>query len=274
MNDFDLEKMRDFQKKAILDCETPESARLSVANILGLSLDDLIDFIRQFDLDDYMAKHRSTVDQAADILLKSLLMQANCNWGFSHTDWFHMTRCLPTERFEQGLKPLPDIINDIWELLFKISSSYVTRSEWDAFRKLIESDPSASHMDVYRLRANSIEQHGPYGILVCELRSEGVLKQDHYLKVAPELVILICQSFHNKFGYNLLEEYTKVTKPCIVKFETTDNEPYLLSTALYYIYELEQAEQQFGNFHNSAYIGNGIPVNPNQIKKRIFPEDE
>jgi len=46
-----------------------------------------------------------------------------------------------------------------------------------------------------------------------------------------------------------------------------------LPTALYYIYELEQAEQQFGNFHNSAYIGNGIPVNPNQIKKHIFPED-
>ena len=270
MNDFDLEKMRDFQKKAVLDCETPESARLSVADILGLTLDDLIDFIRQFDLDDYMVKHRSTADKAADILLKSLLMQTNCNWGFSHTAWFHMTRCLPTERFEQGLKPLPHIVNYIWEFLFKISSSYVTRSEWDEFRKLIESDPSSSYLDVYRLRTNTIRQQGPYGILVCELRSEGLSKQDHYLNVAPEVVILICQSFHSKFGYNLLEEYTKATKPCIVKFETTDNEPYLLSTALYYVYELEQAEQQFGNFHNYDYRGNGIPVNPNQIKKVTF----
>ncbi len=44
MNEFDFEKMRDFRKKATLDCETRESALLSVSEILGLTRTDLTKF--------------------------------------------------------------------------------------------------------------------------------------------------------------------------------------------------------------------------------------
>lgn len=271
MNEFNFEKMRDFQKIATLDCETPESALLSVSNILGLTRTDLIDFINQFDLDDHIEKYGLTADTPADIVLKSLLTQTNCNWGFSHTAWFHMTRCLPTTKFEQGLKPLLDTIDDIWELLFEINPSPIERSEWDKYRKLLETDPSASHLGYYYNRINTPGQQGPYAILVNELRSGGVggvCTQDHYLKEAPEIVICIC-----KRASDLLKEYIKVTKPCIVKFETTDCILEYLSTALYYVYEREQSEPQFDNTYNAGYSGRGTLIHPDQIKEVMFLEN-
>ncbi len=266
MNEFDLEKRRDFQKKATLDCETRESALLSVSEILGLTRTDLTIFFRQFDLWDYVEKHGYGVEDAGNLLLKTLLMQMNCNWGFSHTAWFHMTRCLPTEEFKEGLKTYSGIIDYIWDLLFEINPSDITRSEWSILRRSMESDLSSNYGIYHNCRTGSAYQEGPYGILVPELRSgDPVIQQDHYLNEAPEVVSHICEK-----NRNLLAEYKKATKPCIVKFETTDNELYLLSTALLYVYESQLSEPQFSNFHNADYRGKGISIHPDQIKKRMF----
>ena len=272
MKKFAFEEMRNLNKKATLDCETPESALHSVSNILGLTCTDLIGFIKRFDLDDYIEKRGLAEDRPADIVLKSLLTQMDCSWGFSHTAWFHMTRCLPTQKFEQGLKPLLSIIDDIWELLFEINPSTIARPKWDEYRKLLETDRSASHLGYYHHRINTPGEQGPDGILVNELRSGGVggiCTQDHYLKEAPEIVICICKYF----GGNLLDEYTKATKPYIVKFETTDCKLDHLSTALYYVYERQHSEPQFNNTYNADYRGGGISIQADQIRKVIPVEN-
>ncbi len=268
MDKLDFERMRNPQKKATLDCETRESALLSVSEILGVTCTDLTNFFMGFDLWDYVEKHGYGEEGPGNLLLKTLLMQTKCNWGFSHTAWFHMTRCLPTEEFKDGLKTYSDIIDHIWELLFKINPSDTTRSDWNKLRMSMESDMSSNYGIYHDCRTSSDDQEGPYGILVPELRTEGVLKQDHYLKEAPEIVSHICEN--NRI---LLEEFKRATTPCIVKFETTDNKIYLLSTALLYVYEAQLSEPQFGNFHNADYKGKGVPIHSDQIKKRMFLEN-
>ncbi len=266
MNDFDFDKMRDFQKKVTLDCETRESAFHSVSEILGLTRTDLTSFFRRFDLWDYVEKHGYGREGPGNILLKTLLMRIECNWGFSHTAWFHMTRCLPTEEFKDGLKTYSGIINDIWELLFNINPSNITRSDWNKLRITMESDMSSNLGEYHSIRTSSDEEESPCGILVPELRSGNpIIKQDHYLEEAPEVVFHICEK-----NSKLLAEYKKATKPCIVKFETTDNELYLLSAALLYVYESQLAEPQFDIFHNADYRGRELPINSNQIKKLIL----
>lgn len=266
MNEFDLGKNRKSLKTATLDCETSESALLSVSEILDLASIDLTKFFKSFDLWNYVEEHGYGVEDAGELLFKTLLTQVNCEWGFSHTTWFHMTRCLPTEEFKEGLKTYSGIIDYIWDLLFEINPRDITHSEWDILRKSMESNMS-SHLGIYHdCRTRSDAQEGPYGILVPELRSGNpLIKQDHYLEEAPEIVSHICQ-----YDCNLLAEYKKVTKPCIVKFETTDNELCHLSTALLYVYESQLSEPQFSNFHNAGYSGNGISVPHDQIKKVIF----
>jgi hypothetical protein len=264
MSEFDFKNKRDSQRIATLDCETPEIALHSVSNIFGLTRTELIDFIKKFDLDDYIKKYGNTEDRPADIVLKSLLIQTNCNWGFSHTAWFHMTRCLPTEEFELGLKPLLEIIDDIWELLFKINPTPIERTKLDKYRELLETDSSG----IYQHRIKTPSEHGPDGNLVNGLRSREdgeTCIQDHYLKKAPEIIICICEHYNN-----LLNEYTRVTRPCIVKFETPHSKLEHLSTALYYVYERLQPEPEFDNTYNANYIGNGVPIYPDKIKKKIF----
>lgn len=270
MNEFDFEKTRALRKEATLDCETRESALLSVSEILGLTSADLTNFFREFDFWDYAEEHGVGLEGPGNLLLKTLLMQIECNWGFSHTAWFHMTRCLPTEEFKDGLKTYSGIIDDIWELLFNINPSDITRSEWSILRRSMESDMS-SNLGIYHdCRTRSDEQESPCGILVPELRSGNpIIKQDHYLKEAPEVVSHICEK-----DSKLLAEYKKATKPCIVKFETSDNELYLLSAALLYVYESQLPDPQFSRFHNADYRGRGLQINSNQIKKLIFLEDE
>ena len=269
MNDFEFEEMRDFQKKATLDCETPESALHSVSNILGLASTVLTDFLRQFDLWDYVEEKNYSGEDAGDLLLKTLLTQKQCNWGFSHTAWFHMTRCLPTEEFNEGLKTYSGSLDDIWGFLFEINPEYISRSEWNILRKSMESDLSSNLGQYHSIRTSSDKQESPCGILVPELRSGNpLIKQDHYLEEAPEVVSHICEN-----NRKLLVEFRKATKPCIVKFETTDNELYLLSTALLYVYESQLPEPQFSNFHNANYNGSGISIHPDQIKKRMFLEN-
>lgn len=270
MNEFEFEEMRGFQKTATLDCETRESALHSVSEILGLTCTDLTNLFMKFDLWDYVEEHGYSGEDAGNLLLKTLLTQMKCNWGFSHTAWFHMTRCLPTEEFKEGLKTYSDAIDDIWDLLFEINPSGITRPEWDSFRMSKESDLSSNLGQYHYYRTNGVGQEGPYGILVPELRSGNpVIKQDHYLEEAPEIVTHICQSF----GRNLLKKFQEQTKPCIVKFETTDNELYLLSTALLYVYESQLSEPEYSNFHNAGYPGNGISVPSDQIRNVMFLEN-
>jgi len=269
MKEFGFEKKRDLRRNATLDCETRESALLSVSEILGLTRLDLIGFFREFDLWDYAEEHGYGLGDAGDLLLETLLTQMNCDWGFSHTAWFHMTRCLLTEEFKGGLKTYSGIIDDIWELLFNINTSDITRSDWNKLRLSMESDMSSNLGEYHSIRTSSDEQESPCGILVPELRSGNpLIKQDHYLENAPEVVSHVCEK-----NSKLLAEYKKATKPCIVKFETSDNELYLLSAALLYVYESQLSEPQFSNFHNADYRGRGLQINSNQIKKRIFLEE-
>jgi hypothetical protein len=269
MNQTDLERRRDFQKIATLDCETPESAFLSVTKILGLTHTDLANFFMQFDLWDYVDKHGCSQEHPGNLLLKTLLTQIECDWGFSHTTWFHMTRCLPTQQFDEGLKTFSGSVDCIWELLYQINPSGLTRIEWNDYRKSIESNMSSKYSQYYDIRTRSKAQEGPYGILVPDLRSGNpVTQQDHYLKEAPEMVSYICEG-----NQKLLAAFKTATEPCIVKFETTDNELGLLSVALLYAYESQLSEPLFSHFHNADYIGKGIPVPSDQIREVKFHED-
>ncbi|MCP4266101.1 MAG: hypothetical protein GY777_11100 [Candidatus Brocadiaceae bacterium] len=190
--------MRNLKKEASLDCETRESAFRSVFEILGLTRLDLISFFRKFDLWDYVDKHGSGREGPGNILLKTLLMRIECNWDFSHTAWFHMTRCLPTEEFKDGLKTYSGIIDDIWELLFNINPSNITRSDWNKLRISMESVMSSNLGEYHRIRTSSDEEESPCGILVPEFRSGNpIIKQDHYLEEAPEVVFYICKKIAN-----------------------------------------------------------------------------
>lgn len=252
-----LNTKRDYSRKmVVLDCETPELAQESVASILGLTQGELSAYLRAF---------KFNPEDNSDRLLYSILRDKKITWGFSATAWFHFTRCKLAESFENGLLPLPDVIEQIWNFLFEIQSC-VNKVVWDKFRSKIESE------DIYRIRMDNrgFGQCGPYGVLIGDLAFNAKIGQDHYLKKAPEIVIFICREFLKQFGYALQDDYTRSTKACIVKFETDTSELSHFLSAINYVYAIEQPEPKFNIYQSDGYCGKGVPIKPIQIKKISF----
>jgi hypothetical protein len=207
-----------------------------------------------------------------DVLLDSILKKYNTSWGFSHTAWFHLTRCSPGSNFENGLLPLSAVMDEIWNFLFSICNHPIDKSVWDKFRKDIENDNEGEYCDVYRIRTTCDTQNGPDGILIGDIDFNRAVNQAHFLDQGPEFVILICKEFRNKYGYDLMNDYISATKPCIVKFITQDSDIDYILRALNYLYELEQAEPFFSTAQSTCYNGKGRPVPAENIQKVIFIE--
>ena len=178
-----------------------------------------------------------------------------------------MTRCLPSNNFERGLLPLPDVLEETWEILLKLAPSSVTASEWNEFKASVEKN------SLYKYRLSKNIQYGPYGVLIGDLSFNAYVGQDHYLREAPEIVILICKEYEKQFGLPLLDEYIKITKPCQVKFKTDSSDFKDLLAALSYVYELEQPHPSIWLHNSNCYCGQGSAVLPTQILKVSFLDE-
>ena len=254
---------RDMEKQCTLDCETNEIARISVANILGITQADLVNYLKGFTF-------KNT--DGIEVLFNSILDKFGKAWGFSHTAWFHLTRCLPGWSFANGLLPLSVMMNDIWNLLFSICKYPISRSDWDKFRKRIESCRGKRNSDIYRVRTTRDTQNGPDGILIGDINFNRAVCQAHFLDEGPEFVTLICQEFKEKYGHELLNDFKAATKPCMVKFMTSESDIDYLLRALHYLYEIEQREPLLGIAHSTCYLGKGRPIPPEFILKVIHVE--
>jgi hypothetical protein len=250
---------RDVEKQCTLDCETNEIARISVANILGITEAYLVTYLRNFTF-------KNT--DGVEVLFNSMLEKFGKVWGFSHTAWFHLTRCLPGCSFTNGLLPLSEVIDDIWNLLFSICKYPISRSNWDKFRKQIESCCGKKYSDIYRIRTTLHTQNGPDGILIGDINFNRTVGQAHFLDEGPEFIMFICQEFKVEYGHDLL--FKENTKPCIVKFTTHDSDFDSLLAAIHYIYEIEQQEPFFGIAQSTCYLGKGRPIPPEFIKKIMY----
>lgn len=256
-------KSRDTGNKRVLDCETNEMARDSVSYILGISRDDLVLYLRGFTFKD---------TDGVDVLFNSVLKEFNTSWGFSHTAWFHLTRCFPGNKFENGLLPLSVMKDEIWNFLFSVCKCSIDKTDWDKFRKDVENNTNGYFHDIYRIRTSRDTQDGPDGILIGDVNFNRAVSQAHFLDQGPEFVMLICEAFRTKYGHDLKNDYISATKPCIVKFITKDHDIDYILRALNYLYELEQAEPNFGIAHSTCYIGKGTPIPAGNIEKVIFVE--
>jgi hypothetical protein len=115
---------------------------------------------------------------------------------------------------------------------------------------------------LYKYRSSNKMQYGPYGVLIGDLTFNALVGQDHYLRKGEK-----------KFGYALLDDFIKVTKPCIVKFETATSELNHLIAALSCVYELEQPKPSLWLHNSDCFCGHGDGVSPVQIQKVLFLED-
>lgn len=238
---------RRVNKEYLLDCEDAESTRTSVSGILSVSIKDITKFLRKFDLEESLRISNLSPDYQGHILLSNLLKLSNNQWGYSHTAWFHYTRCQKPDNYSQGLLSLPDNIENIWELLFKLSSQ--NESEWNIFRNKIETEN-----ETYRIRTQTQSQFGPDGFLIGDEHFNRQLGHDHFFE-CPEIIRLIFR----EYGCSL-KKFFEITTPCIMKFKTNTSAVENLARALTYLYELEQPNPYFTHYQTNCYLGHGNSI--------------
>ena len=208
-------------------------------------------------------------------MLKSILFNLECKWGFSHCSWFHLTRCSPKESFQEGLLPVPDVIDKIWRLLFDINSHRISNKKWNNFRKLFESSclcHSVKEMQTYHDSVTVLHHQGPNGVLIGDLGAIICLGQAHFFDT-PEIINWICNAYSNEFGHQLADDFIYSTRPCEIKFKTACNKYRYLSKALIYLYETQQPSPDFVPYLDCSYIGNGAAISSKQIQKITFLEN-
>lgn len=226
----------------ILDCENIDSLKKSIEKITSIKSEEVIEYLSDFDLNKFYKDNDGF--QSPDVVFLDLLKnRIGSNISYSGSYWFHVSHFNKVLNFENGLLPLHLIIDKIWDYLFTLSPSAISKKMWENTRALIENDFNESHhAELYRDRIRDLFQSGPYGFLAKDLPCfDNKITNLHYFK-GPEIVIDICECSKIINGFDLLSEYKKESKPCIVKFYHDDNNIRYLGDAMFYLYQITKNE--------------------------------
>src|SRR5829696_2806039 len=125
----------------ILDCETVDSTYESLEQILGTTRSKLESVFQSVDIETFYRENPHHPQPAEDLIFSEVRKVATLPGTYDRTCWFHLTRTVPTNYFEQGILPLGECIDAIWEFLYSLANKRVSAEDWGEFRR----DMGASH---------------------------------------------------------------------------------------------------------------------------------
>ena len=200
-------------------------------------------------------------------------LQNKCN-NINHTStcWFHFTRNFPNEKYEDGILPLSEIIDDIWVSMYDLAKAWISSSEWLSFRSVIEDENNYSKSsELYRGKIdNSNNQNGPYGFLIFDIDCfNKPISEWHYLKDGSEVVYHICDAFQEIYKHKLFRKYITSTKPYIVKFSWPEIDMIDVGHALSALYYFENTKK-LGLDDNPCFSTRGRVVPYRNIEDIFF----
>lgn len=251
----------------VLDCESLDSTYESVQSVFGLTRQAIEHVFASLDVEKFYSENRGYPYDAPHLLFEKIKAEASCHIQFDAVCWFHLSRVPSPLSFENGILPLGEQVEAIWDLLRKIVGKRSSDSEWAEFRQEMGDSHSAF---LYRMKLNDPDHWGPYGMLVRDVAFSQTNLGSHYLTI-PEIIEDISLCFADQFGFDLRSEYIQNSQPCIVKFIDENPHPRCLPPALYYLYSTFQGET-LSLSCNTCFDGGGKRVGPQQILRIEIPE--
>jgi hypothetical protein len=197
-----------------------------------------------------IAGNYSHYDSASDDdLLSSLGDRVITRKPFDATYWFHLTRTKRSNHFEEGILPLGEVVDSVWEMLFELLNNSFPREEWLKFREGVEVGYSNDDIRIhdYRLKVRDPFYWGPFAYLIKEdaIREyRSSRSQTHYLDM-PEVIENICVSFKRMYEVDLPTVFMANTTPCIVKFVDFNSRVQDLLAALRYLFLVWHGSEDF-----------------------------
>lgn len=238
----------------VLDCASFDSALASAAALLHLSDGELVAKLATLDWD--------AVREDPDVLPRLMCGRSILPFP-SATMWFHGTRVPRETTFQDGLLPLPMVLDSIWRTLGTLVTDWSTPEEWSAFRQ------SCTDEHPYYAKTHAGAEPGPFAFLAREAFFSGDQQGNSDFLDIPEIVEdICCWSYHKRSENHVCERYRAATHPCIVKFKWPSR-PRDLADALRY---LDGHLKGYARAARLATTNIGEPVPYSAIIKIEWPE--
>jgi hypothetical protein len=253
---------------SVLDCESVETTYHCLEYALGMGRDDIESAFAGLDIDRFYEENSQCVTDPVHLVFSVVTGGLPPFRAFDTTCWFHLTRATKENTFEQGILPLGEALDSIWDSLYELVRRRISVSEWRYFRRNL-GDSDSAHL--YRTKVENPEHWGPYAVLI----RDGAFRPDEmgnhdYLRV-PEIIEDICMCFASAHGFDLLEAYRKSTKPCIVKFVDDETRQDCTRTALFYLYTV-YSQRELSHLSNNCFDSRGKSIPKEHILSVEYPD--
>ena len=213
---------------AVLDCESAATTLTSLATLLDLSVSVLQKRVSGLSPDSLQELSRVQDKDLPEVLWCHIALVANPLPRA--TCWFHATRVLPQTTFAEGILPLGDMLPRIRTELDELMHDCPEASQPDPIATSSVGNPLA-----LASRMQLAQGQGPDAFLVRQAILEPDDSQHRFLE-APEAVEDVAVMLAGDRAAALMDCFRRATRPCIVKFQTTDPDPEALRAALNYAY--------------------------------------
>jgi hypothetical protein len=251
--------------KFIIDCESGVSALESVANGFKCSKSELESALIDFDVN-YIFENDPPSCSCEELIANEIFSRLGKPKPIDAIMWFHCTRTIESNRFDDGLLPLKQSLSRVWDMLEYLAPSKVIQ------QNLVKMRTNGVDNDHYTSKvANSIDD-GIYGFQVRELAISKNAGLHDYLSFA-EIVEDILNGHKNEFGIDLLAHYKNELIPKIVKFVSTKNtELKELECALGYLYTFVRNEKPSSSSYGFISMEGEIVPPSDIVKIEEFPK--
>lgn len=218
--------------KTILDCESVETATLSLSNLFGCAPDHLRSFVKDPGPLQYFELNWERLTVFDKWYYEMAVKRFGAPLMPSEICWFHGTRVPEGTTFSDGLLPLGDQIPRLVDMLVGLLDNDL---EKEAVKSAFQRKGGNSFHFGNKLR-NSMHW-GPYAFLVKDVAISGNSLGQHDYLAMPEIIEDLCEEVRNADGLDLLPQYKAKLQPAIVKFKASvERSPeFALATALCYL---------------------------------------
>jgi hypothetical protein len=196
----------------LLDCSSAESAIQSYASVVGVPTKTMLRLVENT-LVDWTSSDVAPENQIA----RQLGVKDDGEQGQFSVRWFHATRALPGEKFQEGLLPTLQALPKLWRILGHLAAEWVGDSEWADYQTSF-SRGDRTYSRQFRNKRVVRGWEGPFAFLV---RDAATGKHGHWHKdftSISETAEDICSDFESEFGYPLRSRYESALRPCLVSF--------------------------------------------------------
>lgn len=217
-------------------------------------------FLQDFDLDKHYEENYLLDSPDRELLRAFQQYMGSLPQSIDRVYWFHLTRTLLEEDFSEGILPLTDSLDKLWDIVFRVFSGthHLPRLE------RMKNEGFSNYL--YNLKARQSFHAGPYAMLV---RESAFLSQEignhNYLRM-PEILEDICNGYRESFNEEIFQILSNALVPKIVKFwsHSIDDDKYL-APALFYLYA-KLYGRSMSIYANKCFDGRNRPILPKQIE--------